>query len=42
MSDIIKTENLTFAYPPDEGKEPVQALRLQSKEQSVFSALWEV
>ncbi|MDE7218993.1 MAG: energy-coupling factor transporter ATPase [Oscillospiraceae bacterium] len=27
MSDIIKTENLTFAYPPDEGKEPVPALR---------------
>ena len=27
MSDIIKTENLTFAYPPDEGKEPIQALR---------------
>ena len=27
MSDIIKTENLTFSYPPDEGKEPVQALR---------------
>ena len=24
---IIKTEQLTFAYPPDEGKEPVQALR---------------
>lgn len=27
MSDIIKTENLTFSYPPDEGKEPVPALR---------------
>ena len=27
MSDIIKTENLPFSYPPDEGKEPVQALR---------------
>jgi len=27
MSEIIKTENLTFSYPPDEGKEPVQALR---------------
>ena len=26
MSDIIKTENLTFSYPPDEGREPVQAL----------------
>ena len=27
MAEIIKTENLTFSYPPDEGKEPVQALR---------------
>ena len=27
MAEIIKTEKLTFAYPPDEGKEPVQALR---------------
>ena len=27
MSDIIKTENLTCSYPPDEGTEPVQALR---------------
>lgn len=27
MSDIIKTENLTFSYPPDEGKEPVPALK---------------
>ena len=27
MTDIIKTENLTFSYPPDEGKEPVQALK---------------
>lgn len=27
MSDIIKTENLTFCYPPDEGKEPVPALK---------------
>ena len=27
MTEIIKTEDLTFAYPPDEGKEPVQALR---------------
>jgi len=27
MDDIIKTENLTFSYPPDEGKEPVQALK---------------
>ncbi len=27
MTDIIKTEQLTFAYPPDEGKEPVQALQ---------------
>ena len=26
MSDIIKTENLSFSYPPDEGKEPVLAL----------------
>ena len=26
MSDIIKTENLTFFYPPDEGKEPAPAL----------------
>ncbi len=27
MTEIIKTENLTFAYPPDEGKEPVLALQ---------------
>ncbi|MBD5161235.1 MAG: energy-coupling factor transporter ATPase [Oscillibacter sp.] len=27
MTEIIKTEGLAFAYPPDEGKEPVQALR---------------
>ena len=27
MTEIIKTEKLTFAYPPDEGKDPVQALR---------------
>lgn len=27
MTDIIKTENLTFAYPPDEEKEPVLALQ---------------
>ena len=27
MSEIIKTENLTFSYPPDEGKEPVPALK---------------
>ncbi len=27
MTEIIKTGNLTFSYPPDEGKEPVQALR---------------
>ena len=27
MTEIIKTEKLTFAYPPDEGKEPVQALK---------------
>ena len=27
MTEIIKTEDLTFAYPPDEGKEPVQALK---------------
>jgi len=27
MGDIIKTENLSFAYPADEGKEPVQALQ---------------
>ena len=26
MSDIIRTEHLTFAYPPDEGKGPVPAL----------------
>ena len=26
MSEIIKTEQLTLSYPPDEGKEPVQAL----------------
>ena len=26
MSDIIRTEHLTFAYPPDEGKDPVPAL----------------
>ena len=27
MTEIIKTEDLTFSYPPDEGKEPVQALK---------------
>ena len=27
MTEIIKTGNLTFSYPPDEGKEPVQALK---------------
>ena len=27
MPEIIKTGNLTFSYPPDEGKEPVQALK---------------
>lgn len=27
MTEIIQTGNLTFSYPPDEGKEPVQALR---------------
>ena len=27
MSDIIKTENLTFSYLPDEGQEAVPALR---------------
>ena len=27
MTEIIKTEKLAFAYPPDEGKDPVQALR---------------
>ena len=27
MTEIIKTENLTFSYPPDEGKEPVPALK---------------
>ena len=27
MTDIIKTEHLTFSYPPDEGKEPVLALK---------------
>ena len=27
MTEIIKTENLTFSYPPDEGREPVQALK---------------
>lgn len=27
MTEIIKTEKLTFAYPPDEGKEPVPALK---------------
>ena len=26
MTDIIRTENLSYAYPPDEGKEPVPAL----------------
>ena len=26
MSEIIKTEHLTFSYPPDEGKEPSPAL----------------
>ena len=27
MTEIIKTENLTFSYPPDEGKESVPALK---------------
>ena len=27
MAEIIKTKELTFSYPPDEGKEPVQALK---------------
>ena len=27
MTEIIKIGNLTFSYPPDEGKEPVQALK---------------
>ena len=27
MTEIIKTGNLTFSYPPDEDKEPVQALK---------------
>lgn len=27
MAEIIKTENLTFSYPADEGQEPVQALK---------------
>ena len=27
MTEIIKTEGLSFAYPPDEGKEPVPALK---------------
>ncbi len=27
MTEIIKTGNLTFSYPPDEGKAPVQALK---------------
>ena len=27
MAEIIKTENLTFSYPTDEGQEPVQALK---------------
>ncbi len=27
MTEIIKTENLTFSYPPDEGKEPIPALK---------------
>ena len=26
MSAVIQTENLTYAYPPDEGREPVPAL----------------
>ena len=26
MTNIIQTENLTYAYPPDEGKDPVPAL----------------
>ncbi len=26
MTDIIRTENLSYAYPPDEGKEPIPAL----------------
>ena len=27
MTDIIKTKDLAFSYPPDEGKEPVPALK---------------
>lgn len=27
MSEMLRTENLRFAYPPDEGKKPVFALR---------------
>ena len=27
MSTMIKTENLQFAYPADEGEQPVRALR---------------
>ncbi len=27
MTEIIKTESLTFSYPPDEGKEPIPALK---------------
>lgn len=27
MTEIIKTEELAFSYPPDEGKEPVPALK---------------
>ena len=27
MKEIIQTQNLTFSYPPDEGREPVPALR---------------
>ena len=26
MTNIIQTENLSYAYPPDEGKDPVPAL----------------
>ncbi len=27
MTEIIKTKSLTFSYPPDEGKEPIPALK---------------
>ena len=28
MAEIIRTENLQYAYPADEGAEPVLALKL--------------